>query len=83
MVLNHRSRKSGKPHQAVVNAYRKGNIAAILLGHGKTGWVKTWWLPVRRPPAPTAADFRSSRASEALASIRRRPVQTLRAELRA
>jgi hypothetical protein len=23
-----------------VNAYRKGNVLAILLGHGKTDWVK-------------------------------------------
>jgi hypothetical protein len=24
----------------VVNAYRKGNLVAILLGHGKADWVK-------------------------------------------
>ena len=40
VVLNHRGRKSGKPYQTVVNAYRKGNVVAILLGHGKTDWVK-------------------------------------------
>jgi deazaflavin-dependent oxidoreductase (nitroreductase family) len=40
VVLNHRGRKSGKPYQTVVNAYRKGNVVAVLLGHGKTDWVK-------------------------------------------
>jgi deazaflavin-dependent oxidoreductase (nitroreductase family) len=40
VVLKHRGRKSGKPYQTVVNAYRKGNVVAILLGHGKTDWVK-------------------------------------------
>jgi len=40
VVVNHRGRKSGKPYRTVVNAYRKGNVVAILLGHGKTDWVK-------------------------------------------
>lgn len=40
VVLNHRGRKSGKPYRTVVNAYRKGNVVAILLGHGNTDWVK-------------------------------------------
>lgn len=39
-VLKHRGRKSGRPYETVVNAYRKGNLLAILLGHGKTDWVK-------------------------------------------
>jgi deazaflavin-dependent oxidoreductase (nitroreductase family) len=39
-VLEHRGRKSGTPYETVVNAYRKGNVLAILLGHGKTDWVK-------------------------------------------
>jgi deazaflavin-dependent oxidoreductase (nitroreductase family) len=40
VVLKHRGRKSGKPYQTVVNAYRRGNVVAILLGHGNTDWVK-------------------------------------------
>jgi deazaflavin-dependent oxidoreductase (nitroreductase family) len=40
VVLKHRGRKSGKPYQTVVNAYRRGNVIAILLGHGNTDWVK-------------------------------------------
>jgi deazaflavin-dependent oxidoreductase (nitroreductase family) len=40
VVINHRGRKSGKPYRTVVNAYRKGNLVAILLGHGNTDWVK-------------------------------------------
>ena len=40
VVLTHRGRKSGKPYQTVVNAYRKGNVVAILLGHGNTDWLK-------------------------------------------
>ena len=39
-VIKHRGRKSGKSYETVVNAYRKGNVLAILLGHGKTDWVK-------------------------------------------
>jgi deazaflavin-dependent oxidoreductase (nitroreductase family) len=40
VVLKHRGRKSGKPYQTVVNAYRRGHLVAILLGHGNTDWVK-------------------------------------------
>jgi len=39
-VITHRGRKSGKPYQTVVTTYRKGNVLAIALGHGKTDWVK-------------------------------------------
>jgi deazaflavin-dependent oxidoreductase (nitroreductase family) len=39
-VVTHRGRKSGKSYETVVNAYRKGNALAILLGHGKADWVK-------------------------------------------
>jgi deazaflavin-dependent oxidoreductase (nitroreductase family) len=39
-VLKHRARRSGTAYETVVNAYRKGNVLAILLGHGKTDWVK-------------------------------------------
>jgi deazaflavin-dependent oxidoreductase (nitroreductase family) len=38
--IKHRGRKSGKPYETVVTAYRKGDVLAIVLGHGKTDWVK-------------------------------------------
>ena len=39
-TIKHRGRKSGKPYETIVTAYRKGNLVAIALGHGKTDWVK-------------------------------------------
>ena len=39
-VVKHRGRKSGRSYETVVNAYRKGSVLAILLGHGKADWVK-------------------------------------------
>jgi len=39
-VITHRGRKSGKPYETIVTAFRKGNVLAIALGHGKTDWVK-------------------------------------------
>ena len=39
-VVKHRGRKSGTPFETVVNAYRKGNVLAVLLGHGNTDWVQ-------------------------------------------
>jgi deazaflavin-dependent oxidoreductase (nitroreductase family) len=39
-TVKHRGRKSGKPYETIVTAYRKGNVLAITLGHGKTDWVK-------------------------------------------
>ena len=39
-TIEHRGRKSGKPYETIVTAYRKGNVVAIALGHGKTDWVK-------------------------------------------
>jgi deazaflavin-dependent oxidoreductase (nitroreductase family) len=39
-VIKHRGRTSGKSYEAVVNAYRKGNVVAVAMGHGKTDWVK-------------------------------------------
>jgi deazaflavin-dependent oxidoreductase (nitroreductase family) len=39
-VIKHRGRTSGKPYETVVTAYRKGNLLAIALAHGKTNWVK-------------------------------------------
>ncbi|AKN17242.1 nitroreductase family deazaflavin-dependent oxidoreductase [Mycobacterium haemophilum] len=39
-TITHHGRKSGKPYQTIVTAYRKGDVLAIALGHGKTDWVK-------------------------------------------
>lgn len=39
-IIKHRGRTSGKQYETVVNAYRKGNVLAVMLGHGKTNWVK-------------------------------------------
>jgi deazaflavin-dependent oxidoreductase (nitroreductase family) len=39
-TIKHRGRKSGKPYETIVTTYRKGNVVAIALGHGKTDWVK-------------------------------------------
>lgn len=39
-VVLHRGRKSGRPYETVVAAYRKGNVLAIALGHGEADWVK-------------------------------------------
>jgi deazaflavin-dependent oxidoreductase (nitroreductase family) len=39
-VIKHRGRTSGQPYETVVTAYRKGNQLAIVLGHGRTDWVK-------------------------------------------
>ncbi|RDI50903.1 nitroreductase family deazaflavin-dependent oxidoreductase [Nocardia mexicana] len=39
-IVEHRGRRSGRDYETVVNAFRKGGVLAILLGHGKTDWVK-------------------------------------------
>jgi deazaflavin-dependent oxidoreductase (nitroreductase family) len=39
-VIKHHGRTSGKPYETIVTAYRKGNVLAIALAHGKTNWVK-------------------------------------------
>jgi deazaflavin-dependent oxidoreductase (nitroreductase family) len=39
-VITHRGRTSGKEYETIVTAYRKGNVLAIGLAHGKTNWVK-------------------------------------------
>ncbi len=38
--IKHRGRKSGTPYETVVAPFRKGNVLAIALAHGKTNWVK-------------------------------------------
>ncbi|OBK77971.1 nitroreductase family deazaflavin-dependent oxidoreductase [Mycobacterium sp. 1164985.4] len=40
VTIKHRGRKSGKPYETIVTVYRKGNLLAVALGHGKTDWVK-------------------------------------------
>lgn len=39
-VIKHRGRTSGTPYETIVTSYRKGNVLAVLLAHGKTNWVK-------------------------------------------
>lgn len=39
-TIKHRGRTSGKPYETIVTAYRKGNLLAVSLAHGKTNWVK-------------------------------------------
>jgi deazaflavin-dependent oxidoreductase (nitroreductase family) len=39
-TIRHRGRKSGKTYETVVTPFRKGNVLAVALGHGKTDWVK-------------------------------------------
>jgi len=39
-VIKHSGRTSGKDYETIVTAYRKGNVLAIGLIHGKTNWVK-------------------------------------------
>ncbi len=39
-TIKHRGRTSGKPYETIITPYRKGNVLAIALGHGKTNWVK-------------------------------------------
>ncbi|OBB10385.1 nitroreductase [Mycolicibacterium conceptionense] len=37
-VIKHRT--SGTPYETIVTSYRKGNVFAVTLLHGKTNWVK-------------------------------------------
>ena len=39
-VIKHRGRTSGKEYETIVTSYRKGDVLAIGLAHGKTNWVK-------------------------------------------
>lgn len=39
-IVKHRGRTSGTPYETVVTAYRKDNVLAVTLGHGKTNWAK-------------------------------------------
>ncbi|MGE0215812.1 nitroreductase family deazaflavin-dependent oxidoreductase [Mycolicibacterium sp.] len=39
-VIKHRGRTSGKEYETIVTPYRKGQLLAVGLAHGKTNWVK-------------------------------------------
>jgi deazaflavin-dependent oxidoreductase (nitroreductase family) len=39
-TITHRGRRSGTPYETIITPYRKGNVLAIALAHGKTNWVK-------------------------------------------
>jgi deazaflavin-dependent oxidoreductase (nitroreductase family) len=39
-IIKHRGRKSGTEFETVVNYFRKGDVLAVGLAHGKTNWVK-------------------------------------------
>lgn len=39
-VIKHRGRTSGTEYETIVTPYRKGDLLAIGLAHGKTNWVK-------------------------------------------
>lgn len=39
-VIKHRGRTSGKQYETIITPYRKGNVVAIGLAHGKTNWAK-------------------------------------------
>jgi deazaflavin-dependent oxidoreductase (nitroreductase family) len=39
-TIKHRGRTSGTPYETIITPYRKGNMLAIALAHGKTNWVK-------------------------------------------
>ena len=40
LQIKYMNRKSGKAYETVVTPFRKGNTLAVVLGHGKTDWVK-------------------------------------------
>jgi deazaflavin-dependent oxidoreductase (nitroreductase family) len=39
-IVKHRGRRSGTTYETVVTPYRKGDVLAVALAHGKTNWVK-------------------------------------------
>ncbi len=39
-VIKHRGRTSGKEYETIVTPYRRDQVLAIGLAHGKTNWVK-------------------------------------------
>ena len=59
-TITHRGRTSGKPYKTIVTTYRKGNVLAIALAHGKTDWSRTCWPPARPTCASSAARCTSS-----------------------
>lgn len=59
-TIEHRGRKSGKPYQTIVTAYRKDGVLAIALAHGKTDWVKNVLAAGEATCTSPAALFTSS-----------------------
>lgn len=39
-VIKHRGRTSGRDYETIITPYRKGQVLAVGLAHGKTNWVK-------------------------------------------
>jgi deazaflavin-dependent oxidoreductase (nitroreductase family) len=39
-VIKHRGRTSGKDYETIITPYRRGQVLAVGLAHGKTNWVK-------------------------------------------
>ena len=58
-TIKHRGRKSGKAYETVVTPFRKGNTLAVVLGHGKTDWVKNG-SPPARPTCSSASELCTS-----------------------
>jgi hypothetical protein len=52
-TIKHRGRKSGKPYETIVTAYRKGNVLAIALGEMYTSSIRG-----SCPPAAAQRDCR-------------------------
>ncbi len=73
-VISHRGRTSGTEYETIVTAYRKGNVLAIGLIHGKTNWVKNVL-------AAGEADIRVGRKDLHLVNPRVLPVGTVDATL--
>jgi deazaflavin-dependent oxidoreductase (nitroreductase family) len=69
-VIKHRGRSSGKEYETIVTSYRKGDVLAVLLAHGKTNWVKNVL-------AAGAADIHVSRKDLHLVNPRVLPAGTV------
>lgn len=69
-VIKHRGRSSGKEFETIVTAYRKDDLLAIGLMHGKTNWVKNVL-------AAGAADIRVGRKDLHLVNPRVLPAGTV------
>lgn len=73
-VIKHRGRTSGRDFETIVTAYRKDDLLAIGLMHGKTNWVKNVL-------AAGEADIRVARKDLHLVNPRVLPAGTVDAAL--